>query len=498
MNLKQLLENTAGEVPQKTALVMGSQRITYGELDQSANRVANALISLGMKKGDHVALLMSHCPYWVASFFGIIKAGGVAVLLSHMLKAPEHDALLRDSDAKYFITEDKFTQMLAGFLPDIPLLKEVLITDSNEYRELIAKSSPVAPDVDINDSDVAMIFYTSGVLGKQKGVVHTHASLEAAHKFVSSGIKRTRDDVVIDTPPFYYLFGLSEVLFGNILEGSTTVLIPAFTPRTVLQAIQDEKATIIFGVPAILNSLAMLREEVIAKYDVSSLRVASTAGAKSVVHVMKTLENKFGLRLCESYGMSELTVVCLSTLDDGKVGTVGKPVCEMKIVDDNGNEVPQGEIGEALFRSPSQMKEYYKAPDLTAEVTRGGWFHSGDLVRMDEDGYIEYIEKKSFIIVTPTGLKIAPTEVEEVLLRYPGVAEAAYVGVIDGHGPNRLIPTAFIAVEKDKTLTTEELFDYCRHNLADFKLPRKFKFIDTLPKVGSGKINRQKLKQGDI
>ena len=497
MNLRDILETTASAVPQRTALVLGSQRVSYHELDESANRVANALISLGMKKGDHVALLMSHCPEWVANYFGIIKAGGVAVLLSHMLKAPEHDALLRDSDAKFFITEEKFAQMLAGFLPDIPLLKHILKVDSCEYQELIAQSSPVAPDVKIDDDDHATIFYTSGVLGKQKGVLHSHATLMGAPKIVSNGIKRGRDDVVIDTPPFFYLFGLSEVLFGSVQEGSTVVLIPAFTPRTVLQAIEKEKATIIFGVPAILNSLAMLRDEMINKYDVSSLRVASTAGAKSSVRVMKTLEEKYGLSLCESYGMSELGVVAVSTLDDGKVGTVGRPVCEMKIVDDNGEEVPQGEIGEAIFRSPWQMIEYYKAPDLTAEVTRGGWFHSGDLVRQDEDGYIEYIEKKSFIIVTPTGLKIAPTEVEEVLLRYPGVAEAAYVGVRDGRGPNRLIPTAFITVEKDKTLTIEELNDYCRHNLADFKLPKQFIFVEGLPKVGSGKINRRLLKEGN-
>jgi len=498
MNLKQILEITASEVPQRTAIVLDSQRVTYGELDEASNRVANALISLGVKKGDHVAILMSHCPEWVINYFGIIKAGGIAVLLSHMLKPPEHDALLRDSDATILITEKKFSQVLSAFLPNIPLLKQVLEVDKGSYQTLIASSSAVSPDVDIDDNDEATIFYTSGVLGRQKGVVHTHASFMGAPEIVSAGIKRAREDVVIDTPPFFYLFGLSEVLFGSIMKGSTIVLIPNFTPRTVLQAIEKEKGTIIFGVPAILNSLAMLREDVIKNYDVSSLRVASTAGAKSSVRLMKMLEDKFDLTLCETYGLSELTVVAMSTIDDHKVGTVGKPVCDLKIVDDNDREVATGEIGEALFRSPWMMKEYYKAPDLTAEVTRGGWFHTGDLVKMDKDGYIEYVEKKSFIIVTQTGLKIAPTEVEEVLLKYPGVAEAAYVGVRDGHGPNRLVPTAFVALNRDKTVTAKELADFCRENLADFKLPKRFEFVDGIPKTGSGKINRHLLKEGNL
>jgi len=495
MNLKQILEITANEVPQKTAIVLGSQRVTYGELDEASNRVANALIGLGVEKGDHVAILMSHSPEWVINYFGIIKAGDVAVLLSPMLKAPEIDSLLRDSDATTIITEEKFSQMLSAFLPGIPLLKRVLEIDGGSYKTMIAGSSAISPDVDINDEDEATIFYTSGVLGKQKGVVYTHASFMGTPDIVSAGIGRGSEDIVIDTPPFFYLFGLSEVLFGSIIKGSTVVIIPHFTPRVVLKAIEREKGSILFGVPAMLNSLAMLRNEVIKNYDVSSLRVASTAGAKSSVRLMKMLEDKFALTLCETYGLSELSVVSISTLDDHKVGTVGKPICDLKIVDDSGEEVTTGEIGEALFRVPWMMKEYYRAPDLTTQFNKDGWFHTGDLVRMDEDGYLEYVEKKSFIIVTSSGLKISPWDVEEVLLRYPGITEAAYVGVRDGCGPNELIPTAFVVLRDKQGAITEEITDFCRQNLADFKLPKRFEFVDSLPKTGSGKINRQQLKE---
>jgi len=492
MNIKQILEKTAGEVPQKEAIILGSQRITYRELEEGASRVASTLIGLGMEKGDHVAILMSHSPEWVINYFAVIRAGGVAVLLSSMLKAPELDSLLRDSDAKILLTEKKFSQMLSAVLPGIPLLRQVLEVDGGSYKTMVAGSSVVSPDVDIDDEDEATIIYTSGVLGKQKGVVHTHASLLGTPDIVSAGIGRGREDVVIDPVPCFYLLGLSEVLFGSIIKGCTVVIIPNFTPRAVLEAIEGKRGSILFGVPAMHNALAMLRDEVVKSYDLSSLRVASTAGAKSSPRLMKMLEDKFNLTLCETYGLSELSVVSMSTLDKHKLGTVGKPICDLKVIDDGGKEVRPGEIGEAVFKVPWMMKEYYKAPDLTALVLKDGWFHTGDLVRMDEDGYLEYVEKKSFIIVTPSGLKISPWEVEDVLLRHPSVAEAAYVGVKDVRGGQ--IPTAFIVLKERQSATAEEMSSFCCQNLADFKLPKKFEFVDSIPKTGSGKIDRRRLK----
>ena len=497
MNLKQILEVTAREVPQKMAIVLGSQRVTYRELDEASSRVANALVGLGLRRGGHVAILMSHRPEWVINYFGIIKAGGVAVLLSSALRAPELSSLLNDSDASILIAEKKFSPLLSAALPSIPRLNQVLEIDRGSYKATVVSSSVALPAVDIDDNDEATILYTSGVLGRQKGVVHTHASLMGTPDIVSAGIGRGREDVVIDTVPFFYLFGLGEVLFGSVIKGSTVVIVPQFTPRAVLEAIEGERGSILFGVPAMHNALAMLRDKIIKRYDISSLRVASTAGAKTSPHLMKTLEDKFGLTLCETYGLSELSVVSMSTLDDHKLGTVGKPICDLKIVDDSGKEVTMGEIGEALFKVPWVMKGYYKAPDLTAQVMKDGWFHTGDSVRMGEDGYLEYVEKKSFIIVTPSGLKISPWEVEDVLSQHPSVAEAACVGVRETH-EGWLVPVAFIVLKEGKGASKEEIADLCRQNLADFKLPRKFEFVDSLPKTGSGKINRQQLKERGI
>ena len=496
MNIKQALEETASEIPRKEAIVLGARRITYGELDENSNRVANALLKRGMKKGTHVAIFMSHSPKWVINYFGVIKGGGIAVLLNTALKAPELDSLLRDSDSEILITEKKFSRMLSSVLPHSPLLKHVIEVDAASYTKMMANSSSVSPAIDIEDDDEATIFYTSGVLGKQKGVVHTHASLMGTPPIVSAGIQRKREDVIIDLVPFSYLYGLFEVLFGSIITGSTVVLIPNFTPRAVLETVEKEKGTVIFGVPAMYNALAMVRDEVLARYDLSSLRLAVSAGAKSFPKLMANLEDKFGLSLYEVYGLTEVSAVSISTFNSRKLGTVGKPICRLKILDDNGQEVPRGEIGEAVFNAPWVMKGYYKAPELTAQVLKDEWFYTGDLVSMDEEGYVEYIEKKSFIIVTSSGLKIGPSEVEFLLLSHPSVAEVAYVGINDGYGGQ--IPTAFVVLKEGQRATAEELSDLCYHSLADFKLPKRIEFVDSIPKTSSGKISRKKLKESGL
>jgi long-chain acyl-CoA synthetase len=496
MNIRRTLEDTARAIPHKEAIVLGAQRITYGELDAASNRVANALLKKGMKKGSHVAILLSHSPEWVINYFGVIKGGGVAVLLNIALKAPELDSLLRDSDSQILITEKKFAEMLSSVLPHIPLLKRVIEVDAGSYTRMVARSSAVSPAVDINDEDEATIFYTSGVLGKQKGVVHTHASLVGTPPIINEGIQRKRKDVVIDLVPFSYLFGLFEVLFGSIMVGATVVLIPNFTPRAVLEAVEKEKGTIIFGVPAMYNALAMVRDEVLERYDLSSLRLVVTAGAKSFPKLMKTLESRLGLSVYEVYGLTEASAVSISTFKSRKLGTVGKPICGLKILDDKGRKAPRGEIGEAVFNAPWVMKGYYKAPELTAQVLKDGWFYTGDLVRMDEEGYLEYIEKKTFIIVTSSGLKIGPSEVEFVLLSHPSVAEAAYVGIDDGYGGQ--IPTAFVVLKEGQSATSEELAKLCCQNLADFKLPKRIEFVDSIPKTSSGKIFRKKLKEREL
>jgi long-chain acyl-CoA synthetase len=496
MNIEQTLQKIASEVPHKEAIILNNQRITYGKLDEASNKVANALLRAGMKKGTHVAILMSHSPEWVISYFGVIKGGGIAVLLNTALKVPELEVLLRDSDSEILLTEQEFSRMLSSVLTGIPLLKNVIEVDTDSYTNMVAKSPTISPAIDIKDEDESTIFYTSGVLGKQKGVVHTHASMMGTPPIVNAGIQRKGEDVIIDLVPFSYLYGLFEVLFGSIIAGSTVVLVPNFTPRAILEAVEKEKATVIFGVPAMFNALAMSRDETLERYDLSSLRLVVSAGAKSFPELMETLEHKFGLSLYEVYGLTEVSAVSISTFHSRKLGTVGRPICSLRILNDDGQEVPRGEIGEAVFNAPWVMKGYYKAPELTAQVLKDGWFYTGDYVKMDREGYLEYIEKKSFIIVTPSGLNISPSEVEFVLLSHPSIAEAVYVGINDGYGGQ--IPTAFVVLKEGQHATPEELANLCYQNLADFKLPKRIEFIDSIPKTSSGKISRGKLKETNL
>jgi len=491
MNLKQMLEKTASEVPEQTAVVLGSRRVSYRELDETSNRIANTLISLGVKKGDHVAILMSRTPEWVINCFGALKAGAASVLLDSGAKAPELEPQLRESDSKVLITEERFSPVLSSVLPNVPLLKQVLKVGTDPYNEMIANSSSASPSVDIEDDDKAIIFYTLGVLGKNKGVVHTHASFTSILPIVVAKFELERDDVVLGLLPFNYLLGFGVVVLMPLWKGATIAILPHFSSKNILETIEREKATILIGVPVSFNAMAMIDEGTMKSYDLSSLRAVLTAGAKSSALFMDMLEKKFGLTVCEIYGLTELIIVTLGAIRDRKLGTAGTPLAELKVLDKNGKEVPRGSIGEAVARAPWMMKEYYNSPELTAQVLKDGWFHTGDLVKLDDDGYLEFIEKASSIIVPSGGVKILPAAVEEVLLRHPAVAEAACVGVLDDYRGQ--IPTAFMVLKQGQSTTPDEIRDFCRQSLSEYKVPKQIRFVDSLPRTKSGQIDRKQL-----
>jgi long-chain acyl-CoA synthetase len=491
MNLKLMLEKTASEVPQRTAIVLGSRRVSYRELDENSNRIANALINLGTKKGDHVAILMSRTPEWVINCFGVLKAGAAAVLLDAGAKAPELEPQLRESDSRILITEERFSPMLSSILPNVPLLKQILEVGTAHYNEMVANSSPASPSVDIKGEDKAILFYTLGVLGKNKGVVHTHSSFLSILPIVVEKFELERDDVVLGLLPFNYLLGFGLVVLMPIKRGCTIAILPHFSSKSILDTIQREKATMLIGVPASFNAMAMIDEETMKSYDFSSLREVLCAGAKSSGFLLDMLEKKFHLTACEIYGLTELIIVTIGAIRDRRLGTAGKPLAELKVLDKNGHEVPHGTTGEAVARAPWMMKEYYRSPELTAQALKDGWFHTGDLVRLDEDGYLEFIEKTSSMIVPSGGVKILPAAVEEVLLKHPAVAETVCVGVLDDYKGQ--IPTAFIVLKEGQSASVEEIRDFCRQSLSDYKVPKQIKFVDSLPRTESGQIDRRLL-----
>lgn len=490
-NLKLMLERTAREVPQQTAIVLGSREVSYQELDDTSNRIANALISLGTKKGDHVAILMSRTPDWVINCFGVLKSGAAAVLLDSGAKPPELEPQLRESDSKILITEERFSPVLSSVLPNAPLIKHVLEVGTETYNRMVTGSSPAPPSVDIQGEDEAILFYTLGVLGKNKGVVHTHWSFLSIIPIVVEKLELEKDDVVLGLLPFSYLLGFGLVVLMPLWTGATIAILPHFSTKNILETIEQKKASLLIGVPASFNAMATIEDETIKSYDLSSLTRVLCAGAKSSAFFLDMLEKKFHLTACEIYGLTELIIVTIGAVRDRKLGTAGKPLAELRVLDKNGQEVPRGAIGEAVARASWMMKEYYKSPELTAQVLRDGWFHTGDLVRLDEDGYVEFIEKTSSIIVPSGGVKILPEAVEGVLLKHPAIAQAASIGVLDDYKGQ--IPTAFIVLKKGQSVSVEEIRDFCRQSLSEYKVPKQIKFVDSLPRTESGQIDRRLL-----
>jgi long-chain acyl-CoA synthetase len=490
-NLKQMLEETASEVPQQTAVVLGSRKVSYRELDETASRIANSLISLGIWKGDHVAVLMSRTPDWVINCFGALKAGAAAVLLDSGAKAPELEPQLRESDSKILITEERFSPVLSSVLPNAPLVKHVLEVGTDAYNRMVTSSSPESPSVDIQGDDEAILFYTLGVLGKNKGVVHTHSSFLSILPIVNEKFELERDDVVLGLLPFNYLLGFGLVVLMPLWRGATIAILPHFSSRNILETVDRQKASMLIGVPASFNAMAMIDEETINSYDLGSLTRVLCAGAKSSAFFLEALEKRFHLIACEIYGLTELIIVTIGAVRDRKLGTAGKPLAEFRVLDRNGKEVPRGTAGEAVARAPWMMKEYYKSPELTAQVLKDGWFHTGDLVKLDDDGYVEFIEKTSSIIVPSGGVKILPEAVEAVLLQYPAIAEAACVGVVDDYKGQ--IPTAFVVLKEGQSVSAEELRDFSRQSLSDYKVPKQIKFVSSLPRTEAGQIDRRLL-----
>ncbi|MBN1857312.1 MAG: AMP-binding protein [Dehalococcoidia bacterium] len=490
MLINQMLELSAREVPEKTAMVSESGRVTYGEFDGRANRLARMLLAAGVQRGDAVAILLPPTLDWPIGYFAAVKAGAKAVVLNAMLKPGEFAAQLHDSRSTALITESRFAGALrqvatAGTVPSI-----VIEIDTPQFEEQVSTMSEDSPCVLMEEDDECTIIYTSGVLGLQKGVIHTHRSLVSVFEIAAVKIEDVRDDVLFGMIPFFHVLGLV-VSFGAFFRGATLVLPRRFAPRAILETVAAERVTNLIGVPAMFVALAMVPDEVVNSLDLGCLRRILTAGAKSVPHVMEAFEKKYGLTVTEIYGTTECPIIAMGGMQDRKLGTAGLPVLDFKVVDEDGNPVALGEVGEALCKGNNVMKGYYNEPELTAMVLEDGWFHTGDLVTQDADGYVTYVEKKSFLIVTAAGTKIAPTEVEYVALTHPAIVDVAYVGVWNERGSQ--VPTLFVVLKPKKELSKPELRAFCARSVADYKLPQRIEFMAELPRIASGKIDRKTL-----
>ncbi len=501
--LGELLARQARIHPEREAIVFEERRYTYQDFNTRANRVANALVESGIHKEDNVAELLMNGNEIIEAYFGVAKAGAVNVPLNFRLKGPEILYQLRDSEAKVLIFGEDFTAVAESVRDEMPNLKFICVgatcpAFAESYEEFLAGASDVSPSIPVSDDDSAFIMYTSGTTGKPKGAVLTHKNIfmnvvNATIDFYLSLGEYTDERWLFVAPVFHT--AAAALSFICFFRGGTACYMKAFDPTQAVQAIQDEKITNVFFPPVM--STFMLNTVDIAKYDTSSLRMYGSGASVLPTETRRQIKEAFpNVRLFDGFGqteMSPLTCMLKPGDADSKTASVGRPLInvEVRIVDDNDQDVKLGEPGEIIYRGPTTMKEYYKNPHATAEALRGGWFHSGDVVRQDEEGFIYVVDRKKDVIISG-GENIYPVEVEEVLYQHPKILEAAVIGVHDDVWGESVL--AVVVPKADSDLTADEVMGWCAERLAGYKKPKRVDFIEALPRNAAMKVLKTELR----
>lgn len=505
MDLGQMLAQTAAQNPDKTAIIFHDQSTPYREFDERANQVANGLIQLGIQPGDRVALYIHNLPIYMEAYYGILRTGASVVPLNVLYKAGEVEYILKDSGAKAILTFAPFAPVALAAAASSPELRHVVVAAPEEisgatlWRNAFANAPTTAPQVAVQDEDIAVICYTSGTTGHPKGAMLTHRNL-ISNCNQCSAIERisTRpDDVVWLALPLFHIYAMNVGMNLSVKAGATMVLIERFDVNSLtssLDELQKHHCTVLYGAPPMFVAWAQV--PTLKDYDFSRVRYIASGAAALPVRIMQLFEGLAGVPISEGYGLTEASPV-VTTNAAGPVtkpGTVGPaiPGCEVKIVDESGNEVARGELGEVICRGPNIMKGYWNQPQATAEALRDGWLHTGDLGTMDADGYVSIADRiKDMINVS--GYNVYPREVEETLFKHPAVADAAVVQYPDPYQGESVL--AFVVLKQGQTATEQEIIDFCRNEIAVFKCPRKVVFRDALPKNNTGKVLRRELRE---
>ena len=500
VNLKLMLEGTVRRFGEKTAVALGDRRLPYAELDEASNKVANALLGMGVSKGDRVAMLLVNSPEFVSIYFGIVKIGAIAVPLDTRYKLDELASLFDDSRPKVLVTESPFLEPIVPALPRFKYIEQVIaLSGSDEgqfvsYQEIMTTSSGQRVEVELQPDDTAQINYTSGPTRHPRGVIMSHQCLVMEAAISGGGFQQTdKDVVVLFALPMHHAFGLIIMLLAAILKGSTVVLVPGLSIPHLMGTIEQERVTIFMGVPFVYVLMVDMAEEG-AKHDLSSLRLCGSGGSALPNEIVERFKKHYGLGIVQFWGLTEAAahVTCQPIDGGGKLGSAGKvlPGWELKIVDDNGKELPPNQPGEIIVRGPI-MKGYYNNSQASAEIIKQGWLYTGDIGKVDEDGYLFLLDRKKKMIIVK-GQNIYPSDIEEVLCAHPKVAGAAVVGV-----PDELrgeVVRAIISLKEGKTATEEEIRRFCREHMADYKLPKQIIFVDSLPKATTGKVGGEELR----
>jgi long-chain acyl-CoA synthetase len=491
-NLARILTETAAEHGDRVAFKLDDAELTYAALDGASARVAGLLKAKGVEPGDRVGLMLPNVPYFPAIYYAILRAGAVVVPMNVLLKEREVAYYLDDSGAKLLFAWHGFAE--AAEAGAAAAGSECILVTPGEFEQLLGEQDPAEDVVERGSDDTAVILYTSGTTGKPKGAELTHPNLHKNCSMTSVTLgKFSHEDVLLGALPLFHSFGQTCTMNSAVSVGATVTMIPRFDPEKALEIIERDGVTVFQGVPTMYN--AMLHANRADSADVSTLRLCMSGGAAIPVELIRAFEEKFDSPILEGYGLSETSPVASFNHPDKerKAGSIGTPIegVEMQIWDDDGNEAAEGEVGEIVIRGHNVMKGYWQRAEATDEaIDADGWFRSGDMAKVDEDGYFFIVDRKKDLIIRG-GYNIYPREVEEILYEHPAVQEAAVVGIPDDSLGEEV--AAAVVLKEGETLDAQELKTYVKEQVAAYKYPRKVWFLDELPKGPTGKILKREI-----
>jgi long-chain acyl-CoA synthetase len=528
------LESNAKEYPDNPALIFKGNVLDYRELNELSDRLAACLAAMGVKKGDRVSIIMPNSPQFVIAFYGILKAGGIVVGTNFLYTPGEIAHQLSDAGVETCLVTSNFYENFKKAQPDTPV-KNVIVTHIKDYMggaakllfpvlaliksdlkvhqvklrdgdtwlvDLLDRYSPsMRPEVEIDPEDVAMLQYTGGTTGVSKGAVNTHKGLVTNSLQIMRWLPDTRmgKEVVLMAIPLYHVYGMVAGMSFGMASAASLVLIP--NPRDMddtLDNITKHRPTLYPGVPALYNLINIHPKVIAGEVDVTSIRACISGSAPLMQETKETFERLTGASLREGYGLSEAptAATCNPMYGENRTGSIGLPLsdveCRIVSLEDGVTDLPAGEVGELAIKSPNLMKGYWQMPTETANTLRDGWLFTGDIARMDEDGYFYIVDRKKEMM-KPSGYQVWPREVEEVLTQHPAILEAGVAGI--PHEKRGETVKAWVVLHEGKTATVDEIRAFCREHLASFKVPTHVEFRDELPKTTVGKILRRKLQE---
>ncbi|MGD0233633.1 MAG: long-chain-fatty-acid--CoA ligase [Syntrophorhabdales bacterium] len=510
MTIGDLLTRNANKFPNKTAVVFEDCSMTFSALNERVNRLANALVDLGLEKGDRVGVLVHNCHQFIEIYFALAKAGGIFCPYNNHLKQWELKDILDYSSPKFLFLDSDYAQMVRELRPELVSIKAYISLQKSDYgfmedyETVVARGRSVEPAVKVVEDDVLSIIFTAGTTGKPKGAMRTHRHLMSDAVASVIELRVEYDEKVLITFPMYHVACEDNIVRHSFMPNTIYIKREGgFNPEQILDYISKERISRCQLVPTMIHSLVQVRD--VDKYDLSSLRLILYAGSSMPVELLKKALSIFPCGFAQLYGQTEsgpFTTV-LKPEDhvlDGtekslaRLASSGKPAVnyEIKIVDEQDNDVAVGEVGEIIGRSEAIMIAYWQMPEETQKKLKNGWLYTGDLGKFDEDGYVYIVERKNDMIISG-GVNVYPREIEEVLYRHPAVSEASVIGLPDEHWGE--VVKAVIVLKEGAQASEAEIIEFCGKNLAGFKKPKTVDFCKELPKSPQGKILKKEIRK---